>query len=320
MKAVILAAGKSTRAYPLTANKPKPLVKVDGKTILERNLDQLKGIADEAIIIVGFKGELIKKRIGNSYGGIKVRYLWQKTQLGTGHALLLAEKFLKGRFIVMMGDDVYSRADILKCARHRYSVLAKKVREPWRFGVYSVRNGYVHGIVEKPKRYVSNLANCALYVLDGDFFPYLRNVGKSKRNEIEVTDAINSFSKTHKVKCVTGRGWMPFGYPWDLFAISRRRIGKNCRIGGKVVNSIVMDNTIIERGSIVRDSIIGENVRFSGIIKSGLTNVMVKDKRFKLKAGAVIGDNVCAENVVIYPGVRIWPGKKIRGEVRKDVI
>ena len=58
MKAVILAAGKSTRTWPLTVNVPKPLLKVANKSIIERNLDELQGIADEAILVVGFKKEM----------------------------------------------------------------------------------------------------------------------------------------------------------------------------------------------------------------------------------------------------------------------
>jgi len=68
MQAVILAAGKSTRTYPLTINKPKPLLKIGNKTLLEYNLDQLNGLVKEVILIVGFKANLIKKRFKNKLG------------------------------------------------------------------------------------------------------------------------------------------------------------------------------------------------------------------------------------------------------------
>ena len=61
MQAVILAAGKSTRTYPLTLTRPKPLLKVANKTLLEHNLDNLVGIVDEVIIVVGYKKKLNKK-------------------------------------------------------------------------------------------------------------------------------------------------------------------------------------------------------------------------------------------------------------------
>lgn len=63
MQVVIMAAGKGIRCYPLTITKPKPLLKIVNKTILEHNLEQLKGLVDEAIIIVGYKKEMISEKI-----------------------------------------------------------------------------------------------------------------------------------------------------------------------------------------------------------------------------------------------------------------
>ena len=70
MQAVILAAGKSTRTYPLTLTRPKPLLKIINKSILEHNLDALNGIVNEAVIIIGYKGDMIRKAIGKRYKSI----------------------------------------------------------------------------------------------------------------------------------------------------------------------------------------------------------------------------------------------------------
>ncbi|MFC1769259.1 sugar phosphate nucleotidyltransferase [Nanoarchaeota archaeon] len=320
MKAVILAAGKSTRTYPLTVNIPKPMIRVDRTTILEKNLNNLVGFVNEVIIVVGFRKVMIQKRIGTKYKGLKIRYVNQKVPKGTGHALSLARKFLSGSFILLMGDDLYSKKDIHKCLQHKYSVLAKRVKDPSSFGVYVLDKGFVKDIIEKPKKYISNLANCALYVLDISFLSELDSIKRSGRGEIEIVDAIKTFSRKNKVKCVIGKDWIPFVYPWDLYKITKKKIGRNCSIQGKVVNSIIMDNTIIEKGSVVRDSIIGENVRFSGTIKSGNVVVKVKNKKIKVKIGAIIGDNVYADKVKISPGVRIWPGNQVRGVIKKDVV
>src|SRR3989338_9231338 len=126
MQAVILAAGKSTRTYPLTLARPKPLLKVANKTLLEHNLDNLKGIVDEAIIVVGYRKNMIKKYIGNKYKNLKIRYVEQKRQLGTGHAVSLLEPYIKDRFILLMGDGIYSRKDIMECIKHQYSILTTK--------------------------------------------------------------------------------------------------------------------------------------------------------------------------------------------------
>ncbi len=87
MKCIILAAGKGTRLNPLTDTRPKPLIPIANKSILEWNLDALTGVVDEVIIVIGYKGDMIKEKIGKKYGSLKISYVEQKEQKGTGHAL-----------------------------------------------------------------------------------------------------------------------------------------------------------------------------------------------------------------------------------------
>ena len=72
MKCVILAAGKSERMRPLTETRPKPLLKVANKTILEYNLGHLKQFVDEVILVIGYKGGMIKEYFGDDFEGIKL--------------------------------------------------------------------------------------------------------------------------------------------------------------------------------------------------------------------------------------------------------
>ncbi|HLG23572.1 MAG TPA: sugar phosphate nucleotidyltransferase, partial [Candidatus Nanoarchaeia archaeon] len=213
MQAVLLAAGKSTRAYPLTLTIPKPLLKVANKTLLEHNLKSLAGLVDEVIIIVGYKKGLIQKKFGNKYQSIRIKYITQKQQLGTAHALYLAKDRIKGKFILMMGDDIYSKIDIAKCLKYVYSILVQKVKNPEIFGVIKHKNNILIDFVEKPKFFVSNLANTALYVLDKKIFPCIEKTKKSERGEIEMPDAVKLLSKENKIHCVKAARWIPIGYP-----------------------------------------------------------------------------------------------------------
>ena len=344
MQAVILAAGKSTRAYPLTLTKPKPLLKVANKTLLEHNLDNLNDVVEKAVIIVGYKKKLIKDCIGKKYKNIKISYVEQKQQLGTGHAVSIVERYVKDRFILLMGDDIYSKEDISKCAKFRYSVLTT-MSKSWRnFGVVVEKNGLLVDFTEKPKKFVSGLINTALYSLDKKIFYYLKRIKKSERNELELPDAVKLLSKDEEVHCVKTNNWLPIGYPWDLLKVDRilrddrniigrnskisgnvknSSIGNNCIIKGNVSNSILMDNTIIEKGSLVEDSVMGENVYFKGKIyaKSNVFS-MVKGKKIKIdKLGAIIADNVKAKNVVVKAGCKIWPSKRISNKtISKDLV
>lgn len=170
MQAIILAAGKSTRTYPITLTRPKCLVKIANKPILQHNLENLHGLADEAIVIVGYMKEMIKNAFGNEFQGIKIIYVEQKDQLGTAHALQSAEKSVKGRFMVMMGDDIYYRKSMESLLPHKNALLVQKVKDPSRFGVWLAKDGFISGFAEKPEQFVSDLANCGLYVLEPGIF------------------------------------------------------------------------------------------------------------------------------------------------------
>lgn len=291
-QAVIMAAGKSTRTYPLTLTKPKPLLKVSNKTILEHNLDQLNDLVEEIILIVGYKSDMIKKFIGSEYKNLKIKYVEQKQQLGTGHAALQVEKFIDDKFIIINGDDMYCREDIQECITHHYCVLAHKINNPERFGVFVVDyNSNIKNLVEKPKKFISNLANCGLYILDRKIFGILKKLKKSERGEIEITDGILALKESDDIYCVISKKyWFPIGYPWNLLEANERLL-KEIRydIRGAMKNTIIDGNVFIEENSFIEDSkIIGPAV----IGK----NTNIKNSTIE---GSSIGNNLSITNTKI---------------------
>ncbi len=217
MQAVILAAGEGKRLRPLTLEVPKPLVKVNGKSLLEYNFDNLIGLVNEIILIIGYKGVKIKEKFGDDYKGIKLIYIEQKELLGTGYALSLAEDFIDGRFLILMGDNLYSKEDIKNCLKYDYCVLTEKVDNPERFGIFLIEDNKVKSIIEKPKKFVGNLANTGLYVLNKQIFSELKLVKKSERGEYELTEGITSLAKTNSIECIKTEGYfIPIAYPEDI--------------------------------------------------------------------------------------------------------
>src|SRR3989338_6615419 len=197
MKAVILAAGKSTRTYPLTVDMPKPLLKVANKTLITHNLEQLTELVNEVIIVVGYRKGMIQSHLGTRFGKVPITYVEQTQQLGTGHALLQTESLLKNeRFMVMMGDDLYFRSDMRRCINYEHSVLAKRVENYSDFGVFTKQGNHVLDLIEKPQTFVSDLANAAFYVFTNKVFACLKSLKKSPRGEYEITDAITLLAKT----------------------------------------------------------------------------------------------------------------------------
>jgi len=277
------------------------------------------------------------------YKNLKIKFIEQSEQLGTGHALLLAEKHIKNEFILLFADDLYSKEDIKKLLKNKYSILTKEVQNPELFGVVKENNGILLDIIEKPQLHVSNLISTGLYKFDKKIFSLLKKVKKSERQEYEMTDAIRELAMEGDIHCVTGQQWLPIGYAWDLLKadnVLRNKknligkntkiegkaenssIGNNCIIKGEVKNSIIMDDTVIDENSVVENSVIGENVYFNGKARAG-KNVrsFVKGKPVLVEnLGAIIADNVIAKEVEIKPGCKIWPNKKLTGKIEKDVL
>ncbi len=268
MKAVILAAGKGTRLEPLSCVKDKPLLKIMGKTILERNLDELQGLVKEAILIIrpSQRGAAVVALFGEEYNGIKIKYVVQKKPLGTGNAAKSALEFLEDKFLLLNGDDLYSREDIKEVLKKFPCILVKEVKDPRAFGVIESTDGIVENFVEKPKRPKSNLANIGLYFLPKSIFDY--KIQKSPRGEYEITDYIRNFIKDNKLYFKKARTWLPISYCWNVLEADRLFLADiKKEIQGKVEKGVVIKgevrigkHSIIKAGTYIEGPvIIGEN-------------------------------------------------------------
>src|SRR5512138_1589525 len=124
MKAVLLAAGEGVRLMPITATRPKHLIKIGGKTILQFCLEAIKNAGiNEAIIVTHYKGKAISDYFGNGENlGLKLSYVEQKAILGTGNAAETAEPYVDGDFTLIYGDLLFGRSAV----KDAVSLFAKK--------------------------------------------------------------------------------------------------------------------------------------------------------------------------------------------------
>ncbi len=325
IKAVILAGGNGVRMNPLTLTKPKPLMPIINKTIIEHNLDQLEGLVKEVIIVIGYKGDMIKSLIGDNYGKIKVRYVVQKSQLGTADAAKQALHFLEDKFILMNGDDLYFREDIKKCLKKYPSILVGKVFNPSFFGVVDCYNDFVRGLIEKPETSDSNaLVNTGFYFLHKSIFDF--NVEKSSRGEYEFTDYIKAFILNHRLYFRKTDNWIPVSYPWNLLGANevllsslkrdvKGRVEKGCTINGRVViekGAYIKSGTYIEgpvfigsgttigpNAYIRGKSVIGENAKIGTSVE--IKNSMIGNNTF-IPHLSYVGDSIIGDNCNIGAG------------------
>ena len=146
MKAVLLAAGEGERLLPITATRPKHLIKVAGKPILQFCLEAVKraGIT-EAIIVTHYMGDAIRSYFGDGEKlGLKLTYVEQKEILGTGNAAEVAEPYVDGDFVLIYGDLLFGQ-DAVKQVLSQF----KKGKTAAVMGVVPVDKPESYGIIEQ---------------------------------------------------------------------------------------------------------------------------------------------------------------------------
>ncbi|MFH1054892.1 MAG: bifunctional sugar-1-phosphate nucleotidylyltransferase/acetyltransferase [Candidatus Altiarchaeota archaeon] len=285
MDAVVLAAGEGVRLRPLTSTRPKPMLPVAGKPILEWDLEALDCVGVKNVfLVVGYKADIIKSYFGDRFREMRLHYLHQKEQLGTGDALATAKGKVKGEFIVMNGDVFLTRSFLStlvkehKKAKRPASMSLVKVNDPHSYGIVEVKGTKVVSLEEKPDRPKSHLANAGVYIFDTGIFDILEGIGKSSRMEYELTDAIKKMIGKGEVsgfECAKGQ-WIDIGLPWNLLDANeiviksiplkrskKAKIEKYAVLKGAVH---VGDGTLIKSGAYIegpvyigKDCVIGPN-------------------------------------------------------------
>ena len=208
MQAIIMAGGLGVRLRPVTDTIPKALVRVKDRPFLERIFDMLIGAGiDEFITIVGYKKEVIEDHFGPEYKGVKISYVVQKEQKGTAHAVSLAESLIKGDFLIVNADVLTSSENVRRLVKmDEFSsadgiLMAKKVVDPWRYGVLMTSGKKIVDIIEKPKieDEPGNLVNAGIYRFSKEFFDSINETKLSVRNEYELVESIRRYIAKGKV-------------------------------------------------------------------------------------------------------------------------
>ena len=219
MECVVLAAGEGKRMRPLTAQRPKVMLPVANRPMMEHLVLAAKesGITD-FVFIVGYGEREVRSYFGDgSQWGIRIRYARQRQQAGTADALLAARDFITGPFLAMNGDMILTSADITHMIRTPAPAMGMSTtNHPGDFGAVVVEGDRVSSLEEKSEHPKSNLINAGAYFFGLEIFDLLEKVGLSSRGELELTDALAVLIKEHRLRAIPLATWMDLGYPWDL--------------------------------------------------------------------------------------------------------
>jgi dTDP-glucose pyrophosphorylase len=200
-KAVILAAGRGTRMRELTDELPKPMIAVRGRPILEHIVTGLaaNGV-EEFLIVVGYREDVVRAHFGDgSDFGVRVSYITQEVQDGTGRVVLLAKEFAgESPFILSYGDilvppESYGPLTVLNGANSIMTI--KHSEDVSKGGAVFIDDAFrVTGLIEKPgpDDPQSPWYNTGIYTFTQPIFDYAAALKKSPRGEYELTDAIKA--------------------------------------------------------------------------------------------------------------------------------
>jgi len=292
VKGLILSGGKGTRLRPLTYTSAKQLVPVANKPILFYGIEALvaAGIREVGIVVGDTKSE-IRQAVGDgSRWGVSVTYIEQDAPLGLAHAVLISEAFLGDEpFVMYLGDNLLASgiAPLVKefsATRPAAQILLTRVTDPQRFGVAELDGDNVVRLVEKPEEPKSDLALVGVYLFGPEIFDSVKRITPSRRNELEITDAIQDLIDHDQVvrPHIVEGWWKDTGKLEDMLEANRLiletltrqvggDIGSECSIEGKVV---IEPGAVIEHSVVRGPAIIGTRTRIEHAYVGPFTSIM----------------------------------------------
>ena len=233
-KGIILAGGHGTRMSPLTKAVNKQLLPIYDKPLIYYPLSILMLAKIKDILIIVNKGQLaqFKKILPEGKNlGIKINYAEQKYPRGLPEAFTIGEKFIgRNNVALILGDNFFYGQNLTKklknCTKLQSGakIFIHPVSNPSQYGVVKINSkNKILKIIEKPKKYLSNLAITGLYFFDNNVIKYTRSLKPSKRNELELVDILKKYNKKNKLSAEwIGRGgaWLDAGSIKDFYDAS----------------------------------------------------------------------------------------------------
>jgi NDP-sugar pyrophosphorylase family protein len=339
MKGVILAAGQGTRMKPLTHRRPKPLVPVVNRPMIHHViLGACSAGVDDFLIVVGYRAEDIMAALGDGSAlGVRLRYIMQEEQNGTGGATLLAEDFGAGEPFMLSWADIvtpaYNYPPVVADYQEHQPALTLTLNwmeDPYEGAAVYVQDGVVEKIEEKPPKgtAATHWNNAGVFVCHPIIFEALHIIPPSARGEYEFPAAVQLLMDQGEV--VRGVALRDFrsdmARPSELFVVDPQMIAAQTgdpvgvMIGEEVAlapgaqlegPAAIAARARIGNACLVPAVCLGEGVRVED--EAALAHVSVF-------AGAHIGEGADLEYVVVEEGTTVPAGASHHGTPSEPVI
>ncbi|MBL6956645.1 MAG: NTP transferase domain-containing protein [Chlorobium phaeobacteroides] len=305
MKAIIPVAGVGTRLRPHTFSQPKVLLNVAGKPIIGHIMDKLveSGI-DEAIVIVGYLGEMIESYLKKNYD-ITFTFVNQEERLGLAHAIWMCHEYIHDNepVFILLGDTIFD-VDLTGVLNSPVSTLGvREVEDPRRFGIAITSNGQIVKLVEKPNEPVGNLAIVGLYFIlhSKPLFTCIETLIRENiktKGEFQLTDALQMMLENGEpLSTFPVNNWYDCGKPETLLSTNETLLKEHSSkssIRGCIINepAFISKSAQINNAIIGPNTSIGENVIIEdAIIENSIIGNFSKVQHVSLNK-SIIGNNV----------------------------
>ena len=321
-------AGYGKRLRPHTWSRPKQLLTLAGKTVIEHVLDTFSSLPEdieiEYVFIVGYLGDKIKAYMAEEHPATTVHFVVQEEMRGQSHAIHLAKDYINGPMIMVFADTLIE-TDLGFLEEEKADVVAwvKPVPDPRRFGVAEVgKDNLVTRLIEKPKAMDNNLALVGFYYfkkgqdlilaiekqieqqvqLKGEFFladaiNIMLGDGKSKMRTEKVPVWLDA--GTFDAMLSTNRYLLEHGH--DNSEKAAQRIGVHVippvfiHPEAEVESSVIGPHTTVEAGCRIQSSVIHNSIIEKGSqVEDVLLNGSLIGQNTAVKGGSTsinVGDN-----------------------------
>lgn len=317
MQILFPMGGRGTRVRPHTHVRPKPLLTLAGKPVLQHIIDYLAPLAPSEYLFItnpGQQGEQVRQFVSETYPGLACRFLVQEQARGQAHAVGLAESYVHEPLLIMFIDTLFEAdLDALRHCPGDGVVLTHYVDSPERFGVVVTEDGRITRFVEKPAEPVSNDALIGIYVFNHPekLFGAIRTVmerGATRGGEFFLADAIQQmvdeganltplpatqWQDTGTIEAILGTEGPPFQALHYL-------LERNTLIEGAQDHSVIIPPVYLPASATVTESIVGPYVSVAegAVIRRSIVRESVIGREALVDglylAGSLIGDSATA--------------------------
>ena len=336
MKAVVLAAGEGRRLEPLTNRRPKPMLPIAGKPLLEYVLESVVNAGiDEVVFVVGYARDRIQTHFGDGDDwGVDVEYVVQEKQLGTAHAVAQAEDAVGDAFVVLNGDRIIEPSAVTSVAERLERdggpvMTVTRSSDPGAYGVVELDGDRVVDIEEKPRDAASELINAGVYGFERSVFDAISETPPDEAGERGIPDTLAGVVADGGVAAVRYDGlWEDVSHLWDVTRVTGHVLDRDgsTRDGDVDETASVADPVHVGAGTSVdanatlrRGCSLGENVSVGA--NAVLSNAVVLADAV-VEDGAVVRDAVVAENAHVGANATIVGGETdvlVDGDLYEDV-